>query len=198
MRATRQAREIHVGDLISRFSWFLSVSGSFQALIQYGDMLSAQTAKFVSILDFVFLHPSSLSSSHLFFPPSVRPLSSCFLSSTFPFSLFRLPFILFYFFFFISSSKHRRVARRCLSTVQLIILPRDRSKFSMEHWKNIFSAGKIFSNSYPCSVLARKLAVQRLITRSELDERVIKRLMAEENNFTRARRMQRDHAICTT
>lgn len=120
--------------MVSHGFYRFCVPGSFQALIQYADMLSAQTAKFVSI---------HLTSPPLWPPPPVcvvlplfhpsaigaPPLSSSFflvlsLSSR---PLFFLVFFLPLFSYFLPRLQAgTAVTGRCLSAV----LSRDRSKFS--------------------------------------------------------------------
>jgi len=134
-------------------SLFLCVSGSFQALIQYSDMLSAQTAKFVSI--HLTLLSSLLPSGPLLFIPRFR--HRCARSSPPPLSLSSFLFFLSFFYFLIQ-------AYPCHSAGMVLIRRAPAGQIeifrgNVSRWKNIFRSA------------IKKAALRRLIAGHEPDER---------------------------
>jgi len=123
-RLVRETRKIHEETTWSHGFYRFCVPGSFQALIQYADMLAAQTAKFVSIhLTSLPLYPPPLCVLPLFHPSAISA----------PVVLLFLSFLSFFSFF--SSSLVTYFLRRLQAGTAVmgdVVLPRNRSKFSAE------------------------------------------------------------------
>lgn len=137
---TRLAERVKfiMDDIVSRFLSLLCVPGSFQALIQYADMLSAQTAKFVSI--------------HLTLFPLCWSPFYFFLRCVLVFFLFFFRFFFFYFVFllFLSYLLPLRI-----DGAYPVAFPRDRSKFSVEY----LMPGKYFPTCIPFGEESRDAAL---------------------------------------